>query len=98
MIIQGVLGILALITIAWSMSENEWKVNLYNVMVRLAIQFILAAVMLKLPVFKEIFQVMSKVAMSLEEATKAGASFVFGYLDGGSLPFDEKSPGSRFVL
>ncbi|GAN34448.1 MAG: hypothetical protein DYG83_06235 [Candidatus Brocadia sp. AMX2] len=75
MIIQGVLGILALITIAWSMSENEWKVNLYNVMVRLAIQFILAAVMLKLPVFKEIFQVMSKVAVSLEEATKAGGFF-----------------------
>lgn len=33
-----------------------------------------------------------------EEATKAGTSFVFGYLGGGSLPFEEKYPGASFVL
>ncbi len=33
-----------------------------------------------------------------EEATKAGTSFVFGYLGGGSLPFEEKYPGVSFVL
>ncbi|MEP9410504.1 MAG: nucleoside:proton symporter [Candidatus Brocadia sp.] len=98
MFIQGVFGILALVAIAWVMSENRWKVKLRDILVRLAMQFILAAVMLKLPVFKEIFQLMSKVAMSLEEATKAGTSFVFGYLGGGTLPFDEKFPGSSFVL
>lgn len=98
MFIQGFFGILALIAIAWVMSENRWKVKLRDILVRLAMQFILAAVMLKLPVFKEIFQLMSKVAMSLEEATRAGTSFVFGYLGGGTLPFDEKSPGSSFVL
>lgn len=98
MIIQGIFGILVLTAIAWAMSKNRWKVKLRDVVVRLAIQFILAAVMLKLPAFKEVFQVMSKVAMSLEETTKAGTSFVFGYLGGGSLPFDEKSPGSSFIL
>lgn len=98
MIFQGIFGILALTSIAWVMSENRWKVKWRDIMVRLAIQFVLAAVMLKLPVFKEIFQLLSKVAMSLEEATRAGTSFVFGYLGGGTLPFDEKSPGSSFVL
>lgn len=96
MFIQGIFGILALIAIAWVMSENRWKVKLRNILVRLAMQFILAAVMLKLPVFKEIFQLMSKVAMSLEEATRAGTSFVFGYLGGGTLPFDEKSPDKHY--
>ncbi len=98
MIIQGVFGIVALTAMGWAMSENRWKVKFRDILVRLAIQFVLAAFMLKLPVFKEVFQAMSKVAMSLEEATKAGTSFVFGYLGGGSLPFDEKSPGSSFVL
>ncbi|MCF6155552.1 MAG: hypothetical protein E3K36_09930 [Candidatus Brocadia sp.] len=29
-------------TIAWAMSENRWKVKLRDILVRLAIQFILA--------------------------------------------------------
>ncbi len=35
---------------------------------------------------------------SLQEATRAGTGFVFGYLGGGALPFDEKAPGASFVL
>src|SRR3954470_7237397 len=32
------------------------------------------------------------------EATRAGTSFVFGYLGGGPLPFELKAPGSEFIL
>jgi CNT family concentrative nucleoside transporter len=35
---------------------------------------------------------------AIADATRAGTSFVFGYLGGGALPFDEKSPGGAFVL
>ena len=31
-------------------------------------------------------------------AARAGAAFVFGYLGGGPLPFEPKTPGSEFVL
>ena len=31
-------------------------------------------------------------------ATRAGTAFVFGYLGGGPLPFDPKTPGADFVL
>src|SRR4029077_14377483 len=31
-------------------------------------------------------------------ASRAGTSFVFGYLGGGALPFDLKSPGADFLL
>ncbi|MBI2472148.1 MAG: nucleoside:proton symporter [Planctomycetes bacterium] len=98
MILQSIFGILGLTALAWAMSEDRWKVKWQDIMIRLAIQFVLAVIMLKLPVFREIFQLLSKVAMSLEEATRAGTSFVFGYLGGGPLPFDEKSPGSSFVF
>src|SRR3954467_10677350 len=35
---------------------------------------------------------------ALASATRAGTSFVFGYLGGGPLPFELKTPGSEFVL
>jgi CNT family concentrative nucleoside transporter len=54
--------------------------------------------LLKVPVSQNIFLVLNKLVISLEEATKAGTSFVFGYLGGGSLPFEEKYPGAGFVL
>ena len=31
-------------------------------------------------------------------ATRAGTSFVFGYVGGGTLPFDPKTPGADFIL
>ena len=33
------------------------------------------------------------VVEALQAATRAGTSFVFGYIGGGALPFDEKTPG-----
>ena len=44
------------------------------------------------------FIYINKLFLFLEESTTAGTSFVFGYLGGGSLPFDEKFPGSSFIL
>jgi concentrative nucleoside transporter, CNT family len=35
---------------------------------------------------------------ALQRATDAGTSFVFGYLGGGPLPFDEKSPGASYIF
>ena len=35
---------------------------------------------------------------AIAAATRAGTSFVFGYLGGGPLPFDPKTPGAEFVL
>src|ERR1700751_4536818 len=35
---------------------------------------------------------------ALQRATDAGTSFVFGYLGGGPLPFDEKQPGLGYIF
>ena len=35
---------------------------------------------------------------AIAAATRAGTSFVFGYLGGGTLPFDLKMPGAEFIL
>jgi CNT family concentrative nucleoside transporter len=35
---------------------------------------------------------------AISSASRAGTSFVFGYLGGGPLPFDLKAPGADFIL
>ena len=38
------------------------------------------------------------MVLTLQQATDAGSSFVFGYLGGGPLPFEETQPAASFVL
>lgn len=98
MIWQSIVGLFGLISIAWVMSENRRKVSWKGILVGLLIQFILVSLLLKVSAFRHVFEFLNRAVMVLEESTKAGTSFVFGYLGGGSLPFAEKTPGSSFVL
>jgi concentrative nucleoside transporter, CNT family len=96
--LQGILGLLALMGIAWTVSENRRRVPVKIILAGIIIQFALAVVMLKIPLFKEVFAGLNYAVMALDKATTAGTSFVFGYLGGGALPFEEKIPGSSFTL
>lgn len=95
---QGIVGIFAFIAIAWLISENRGLFRLRVILSGLLAQLILAVMLLKIPAFKAVFLLLNKMVIALETATTAGTSFVFGYLGGGTLPFDEKYPGSSFVL
>lgn len=84
--------------IAWAMSENRKQVRLKLVIIGLTIQVALGAILLNLSIFRDIFLLLNRLVLSLEEATTAGTSFVFGYLGGGGFPFIETYPGSSFIL
>ena len=98
MIIQSVMGLFVFLFIAWLMSKHRRKVRLRTIVSGLAIQLIVGLIFLKLPLFRDFFILLNRLVLSLEESTTAGTSFVFGYLGGGSLPFDEKFPGASFIL
>jgi CNT family concentrative nucleoside transporter len=98
MYLQGILGLLALIGLAWAISENRRRIRVRTIITGLFIQFALAVVMLKIPFFQELFVVLNDGVMALDKATTSGTSFVFGYLGGGVLPFDEKVAGSSFIF
>ncbi len=51
-----------------------------------------------MPIFKKFFLLLNNVVLALEEATKAGTSFVFGYLGGSPPPFLLENPGASFIL
>jgi CNT family concentrative nucleoside transporter len=98
MMIQSIFGLLVFSAIAWGMSENPRRVSIKTVLVGIILQLLVGAVLLKLSIFKDFFISLNEVILSLEKATTAGTSFVFGYLGGSPLPFEEKFPGASFIL
>ena len=98
MVWQSVAGILAFAGLAWLLSENRRRVNLKRVCVGVALQLVLAVVLLHVPLAREVFTLLNRMVLALQEATIAGTAFVFGFLGGGELPFAEKYPGSSFIL
>ena len=54
--------------------------------------------MLKIPRTEIAFGWINRAVEAVAAATRAGTAFVFGYVGGGALPFDPKTPGSDFIL
>jgi CNT family concentrative nucleoside transporter len=50
------------------------------------------------PQVKIAFEWINDAVGAVAAATRAGTSFVFGYVGGGPLPFEPKTPGSDFIL
>jgi concentrative nucleoside transporter, CNT family len=98
LMLHSAAGFIALHVIAWALSENRTRVAWRTVLPGMALTIALAVVLLKVPVVADLFRILNDAVGALERATTAGSAFVFGYLGGGTLPFDEKFPGSSFVL
>ena len=83
---------------AWLFSENRKRINLRTIITGIGLQVVLALLLLKLPGSQVVFLWLNEAVKALEESTNAGTGFVFGYLGGAALPFDEKIPGSSYIL
>jgi CNT family concentrative nucleoside transporter len=97
-ILQSMLGIVALVALAWLISENRRAVSRRQIAVGLAVTIILAALFLKVPFLRAAFASANGAVDAIVAATRAGTTLVFGYLGGGPLPFDPKFPGAEFIL
>jgi concentrative nucleoside transporter, CNT family len=95
---QSLFGLAVLVLLAWLLSEKRNQVSWRLPAAGLALQFLLALLLLKAPPFHAFFTALNEMILALDSATKAGASFVFGYLGGGPAPFETISPGADFVL
>jgi CNT family concentrative nucleoside transporter len=98
MVLQGAAGIAVFLLLAWLMGENRRKVTIKGTAVGIGVQFAAGLLLLKIPLCRQFFLVLTDVASALEKATTAGTSFVFGYLGGADLPFAESYPGAAFIL
>ena len=96
--LQGVLGIIVFLAIAWILSEKRSSVKLKTIFTGVVVQFAIAGILLYVPFFKRFFLLLNNVVLGLDSATRAGTSFVFGYIGGGPPPFMLQDPGANFVL
>jgi len=96
--VQSAFGIAALLALAWAFGENRRAVSVRQAAIGLAVTLITAVMLIKLPVVARAFGAINDVVGEISSASRAGTSFVFGYLGGGPLPFELKAPGAEFVL
>ncbi len=96
--LQSLLGIFAMLLIAWGLSENRRVLAWRGVIAGVVLQFVLALVILKVPLFQRILFALNHLVDVLNNATRAGTSFVFGYLGGGPTPFEARFPEAEFVF
>ena len=96
--LQSAFGIFALLAICWIISENRRAVSWRRCFASLLLTLALAVLLLKIPALKVAFTVVNDAVNAIAAATRAGTSFVFGYLGGAPLPFEPRIPGSEFIL
>ncbi len=94
---RGLVGLAALLAIAWALSEDRRRIPWRTVIAGIALHGAGAAAV-RFPPATTVVMLLNDGADALQNATEAGTSFLFGYLGGPPLPFAETHPGASFIL
>jgi CNT family concentrative nucleoside transporter len=78
--LMGLVGMAAMIGLAWVLSNNRKRVNWKLIGMGVALQVVFGLLVLKTPVGRGLFQAANAVFVQLLEFTREGAAFIFGSL------------------
>ncbi len=92
------LGLVLITALAWALSEDRRAVRPRLILAGIALQVVLALLLLRLPPAKQAFMALNDLVLALQRATQAGTELVFGFLGGGAAPFETLYPEHSFVL
>ncbi len=95
---RGVLGIATLLLIACAFSEARRSIAWRVVAGGLLLQGAIAVLFLKVPPAVALLVWLNRGVATLQGATDAGTSLVFGFLGGAPLPYAETVPGGSYTL
>ena len=98
MVLQSIMGLLAFIFVSWILSENRRGVSIRTIVIGIMTQVSIALFLFHVSFFRGLFISLNRFFLSLETATRAGTSMVFGYLGGAATPFAATKTGSTFIL
>jgi CNT family concentrative nucleoside transporter len=98
MSIQSFFGFVFFVLIAWCFSENRRQFPVRIVVVGMIVQLVLGMILLKFPPVTDGFIYLNRAVLALQESTRAGTSFVFGFIGGGDAPYEIKYPHASFIL
>ena len=100
--LQGLVGVVAIPLVAWAFCEDRkslpLRLALTTIFGALALQTLIALVLLKIPASRVFFDTVGSAFLALRTATETGMRVVFGYLSGGPPPFEVTNPGNAFLL
>lgn len=96
--LQSVLGIVAIITVAWAVSEDRRAFDWRIVAGGLGLQLALALLLRMVPMARDVLFGLNGAVTALSTATRAGTSFVFGFVGGGDPPFVAAAPSNLVTL
>ncbi|HNC52344.1 MAG TPA: nucleoside transporter C-terminal domain-containing protein [Accumulibacter sp.] len=97
-LLQAVVGYFLLLVLAWTVSSRRSAIPWRTVLAGIALQWMLALLIFRLPGVREIFAACNDALLAIAVATREGTKLVFGFLGGASLPYAENAPGASFVL
>jgi CNT family concentrative nucleoside transporter len=96
--LQSALGIIAIIALAWALSEDRRAFSWHLAAGTVALQAAIALLLLKVPVTRDALYGLNAVVTAVTTATNAGTSFVFGYMGSGPPLFAVTNPGNLVNL
>jgi len=91
--LQSAFGICVVVALAWVLSEDRHAFPWRTVAAGLALQAGLAWLLLKVPAARDGLLALNGAVDALTGATRAGTSFVFGFVGGAAPPFAVTNPG-----
>ena len=95
---QGIFGVLFLIVVAWLCSERRDQIDVRFLGIGLLAQFSLAFLFFQVPLISDILMSLNFIIAAIEAATLEGTRFLFGYLGGGSEPFEVSEGGYLYLF
>lgn len=97
--LQSAFGLLALIALAWALSENRSRAFSFRLVAAgLGLQLAVAVLLLEVPFARDALFSLNRVVDALTKATQTGSAFVFGYAGGGPPPFAVTQPQNAYIL
>lgn len=96
--LQSLLGLVMFTALAWMLSENRRGVRWRPIAAGIALQFFFAVLLLKVEAAQHAFEALNGAVLGLENATREGTAFVFGFIGGAEAPFVQKEGSSTFIL
>ena len=97
--LQIIIGALFLLLLGAVFSNNIKNINIKYLINAIILQFLIAALLTKVPIITSMFESISHGVLALKDATDQGTGFVFGYLaDGTPKPFEVTNPASANIF
>ena len=95
---QALLGIIFLIGTAFLLSSDKGNVPWKSVFLGFTAHIVLAFFILNVSFFSDALMIVNELVSAVEKASSVGTEFVFGFLGGGSAPFDITDSNQMFVF